>query len=133
VYSIDVPGLDLMHGFHLSVTLPMAVKHSAYAMFTEMVNLPSWIAAPVSYAMFVLPICLVLGFGTRFAALGLLVMGLTIPAFVLPEAMWAAPVFWISILVVLVSLGSGSVSIDHLIRRLYEKWTTVKSTAHATA
>jgi len=93
-------------------------------MFDKMANLPipSWIAAPVvSYAEFILPICLVLGFGARFAALGLLVMTVMISAFVAPQALWTTHIYWAAILVVLMSLGPGVVSIDHLIRRLYKR------------
>jgi len=124
VYRIDVPGFDLMQGFSLAVTVPTAVKDSTYAMFDKMANLPipSWIAAPVvSYAEFILPICLVLGFGARFAALGLLVMTVMISAFVAPQALWTTHIYWAAILVVLMSLGPGVVSIDHLIRRLYKR------------
>ncbi len=42
----------------------------------------------VGYAEFVLPVMLVLGFGTRIAALGLLIMTAMIQVFVLPEALW---------------------------------------------
>ncbi len=124
VYPIEVPGVDLLQGFGLNVTLPTAVKESTYAMFAQMANLPipSWIAAPVvSYAEFVLPICLVLGFGARFAALALLIMTVVIQAFVLPQALWTTHIYWAAILLVLISLGPGAVSIDHVIRRLYKR------------
>ena len=65
VYRLDLQVLDL------SVTVPTGVKESTYLMFDKMANLPlpSWFAAPVvSYAEFILPICLVLGLATRFAA-----------------------------------------------------------------
>ena len=65
-------------GLEFSVVLPAQIKDSTFQMFeTQYANLP---IAPMmaaylfSYAEFVLPVCLVLGFATRFAALGLLVM-----------------------------------------------------------
>jgi putative oxidoreductase len=118
VYRLDLQGFDL------SVTLPTGVKESVYLMFDKMANLPlpSWLAAPVvSYAEFIFPICLMLGFATRFAAIGLLIITAVIQVVVLPEALWSLHIYWASILLVLISLGPGVVSIDHVIRRFYEK------------
>jgi putative oxidoreductase len=117
VYRLDLQGFDL------SVTLPTGVKDSTYLMFDNMANLPvpSWLVAPVvSYAEFILPVCLMLGFATRFAAIGLLIMTAMIQV-VGPQALWSLHICWASILLVLISLGPGVVSIDHVIRRLYEK------------
>ncbi len=118
VYRLDLQGFDL------SVTVPTGVKESTYLMFDKMANLPlpSWFAAPVvSYAEFILPICLVLGLATRFAAIGLLIMTAVIQLFVVPEALWLLHIYWAAILLVLISRGPGVVSIDHGIRRLYER------------
>ncbi len=117
--SIPLSVLD----FEWSVTLPMSVREATVQEFERMANLPipAWIAAPmVSYAEFILPICLVLGLATRFAALALLVMTVVIQVFVAPEALWSTHVYWASILLVLISLGPGVVSIDHGIRRLHD-------------
>jgi len=70
----------------------------------------------VSYAEFILPIMLVLGLGTRFAALGLLIMTALIQIYVMPQALWSAHVYWASMLLVLLSLGAGQISVDHIIR-----------------
>ncbi len=118
VYRLDLQVFDL------SVTVPTGVKESTYLMFDKMANLPlpSWFAAPVvSYAEFILPICLVLGLATRFAAIGLLIMTAVIQLFVVPEALWLLHIYWAAILLVLISRGPGVVSIDHGIRRLYER------------
>ena len=77
-----VLSFDWVPGFDFSVVLPAAIKDATVQMFeTQYANLPipPAIAAPLfTYAEFVLPICLVLGFATRFAALALIVMtGLT--------------------------------------------------------
>jgi putative oxidoreductase len=118
VYRLDLQGFDL------SVTLPTGVKDSTYLMFDNMANLPipSWFVAPVvSYAEFILPVCLILGFATRFAAIGLLIMTAAIQVFAGPEALWSLHIYWASILLVLISLGPGLVSIDHVIRHFYER------------
>jgi putative oxidoreductase len=84
--------------------------------------LPSWLAAPVVCAVeFVAPICLVLGFGTRFCAIVLLVMTAVIQWVTGAAAFWSLHIYWISILLVLISLGPGLISVDHLMRYLYEK------------
>jgi putative oxidoreductase len=59
---------------------------------------------------------LVLGFGTRFAALGLMIITALIQVYVLPEALWSVHVYWAAILMVLLSRGPGPISVDHMIR-----------------
>ena len=59
----------------------------------------------VSYAEFILPVMLVLGLGTRFAALGLLIMTALIQIYVMPQALWTVHVYWAAILLVLLSRG----------------------------
>ena len=46
-----------------------------------------------------------LGFATRFAALGLLIMTALIQIYVMPEALWSVHVYWAAILLVLLSRG----------------------------
>lgn len=70
----------------------------------------------VSYAEFALPICLLLGFGTRTAAFGLLLISLMIQFCSVPMAIWSMHLYWSLMLVVLLSLGPGQISIDHIIR-----------------
>jgi putative oxidoreductase len=82
---------------------------------------PAVAAALFTYAEFVLPICLVLGFATRLAALGLLVMTLLLQFYVLPTMWWSAHVYWVSILAVLICRGPGAISIDALVRFVY-RW-----------
>jgi putative oxidoreductase len=115
-----------LRGFEeLSVVLPTAIKPSTFQMFeTDYANLPMppTVAAYLfTYAEFVLPICLVLGFASRFAALGLLVMVVLMQVYVVPGMWWAAHVYWVSILMVLLSVGPGAISIDALIRYVYER------------
>ena len=120
---VDGPHLGAsFHGFDFSVVLPMQVK--AETLFTFLgqyaaLPVPGAIAAYfVGYAEFLLPVMLVLGFGTRIAALGLLIMTAMIQVFVLPQALWSTHVYWASLLLVLLSLGPGQISIDHVIRWL---------------
>ena len=107
-----------------SVTLPMSVKDQAYQAFDQITNLPipSWITAPVvAYAEFILPIFLVLGFATRFSAFFLLIAVLAMQYLVGMQALWSLHIYWMAILMVLISLGPGVVSIDHIIRHVRGK------------
>ena len=106
--------------FDLSVVLPLQVKVETFGAFlTHYAALP---VSPVlgayllSYAEFILPICLLLGFGTRFVALGMLIMTALIQIYVLPDALWSAHVYWAAILLVLLSRGPGQISVDAIIR-----------------
>jgi hypothetical protein len=60
-------------------------------------------------------ILLVLGFATRFAALGLLLVT-ALQFYLMPAGLWTAQVYWAAILLVLLSRGAGQLSIDHIIR-----------------
>jgi putative oxidoreductase len=109
-----------VYNFDFSGVLPLQVKTEAFGAFLTQyaaVPLPPVLGAYlVSYAEFILPIMLVLGLGTRFAALGLLIMMALIDVSVVPQAMWTAHIYWAAILMVLLSLGAGQISFDHVIR-----------------
>ena len=77
---------------------------------------PAVAAYLFSYAEFVLPVCLVLGFATRLSALVLLAMTVLIQIYVVPEAFWTAHVYIFAILMVLMSVGPGAISLDAVIR-----------------
>ena len=106
--------------FDFSVVLPLQVKAETFGAFLNQyaaLPVPPVLAAYlVSYAEFILPICLVLGFGTRFAALGMLIMTALIQIYVMPEALWTVHVYWAAILLVLLSRGPGPISVDAIIR-----------------
>lgn len=118
----DYVNADFLRGFDFSVVLPMQVKAQTFTAFAVQyppMPVPPAIAAYlVSYAEFLLPLMLVLGFATRFAAVGLLVMTAMISFFVLPQAFLTTHIFWAAILMVLISRGPGQISIDHVIRTI---------------
>jgi putative oxidoreductase len=103
-----------------SVILPLQVKADTFTAFltryTAVPVPPMFGAYLVSYAEFLLPILLVLGFATRFAALGLLIITAMIQLYVLPDALWSTHIYWIAMLAVLMSIGPGAISVDHIVR-----------------
>jgi putative oxidoreductase len=108
-----------------SMTLPSEIGDAAMqTMQSQYANLPisaSTAAYIFTYAEFVLPICLVIGFATRFAAFGLLLMTLLLQLYVAPHLWWSTHVYWTAILMVLMTVGPGTISVDALIRYFYEK------------
>ena len=125
---IEGPGVPIQWpagGVDLVVTLPAAIKETTFQLFdTQYADLP--IAPPAaaylfSYAEFVLPICLLLGFATRLAAAGLLALTMLLQIYVAPAMWWPLHVYWVSILLVLVLLGPGAISIDALLRAIYRR------------
>ena len=118
---IEGPRVPLnVQDFDFSVILPLQVKVETFGVFlTKYAALPVppvLGAYLVSYAEFILPICLVLGFATRFAALGMLIMTALLQIYVMPDALWSVHVYWAAILMVLLSRGPGQISVDHIIR-----------------
>jgi putative oxidoreductase len=112
-------GLDVQ-GFHLSVLLPAQIKGeaiSALAAAHPLLPLPPLATGTLlGYAEFLLPIMLLIGFGTRFAALGLLAVTALIQLYAAPEMLWTVHIYWAAILAVLLSLGPGQISFDYIIR-----------------
>jgi len=121
----SVPFNLLGRELEFAVVLPAGIKDSTFQLFaTQYAGLPmppTLAAYLFTYAEFVLPICLVVGFATRLSALALLVMTVLIQVYVTPGALWSTHVYWIAILMVLMSVGPGAISIDRLIRYVYEK------------
>jgi putative oxidoreductase len=117
--SLNIRDLDFL------IVLPAQIKDATFRLFDTQyaaLPIPPTVAAYLfTYAEFILPVCLVIGFATRFAALGLLVMTALVQVYVMPDLWWPTHVYWIAILLVLMSVGPGAVSIDALIRYLYEK------------
>lgn len=118
---VDGPRIPInFHNFDFLLTLPMQVRPETFTLFMTnyaAIPLPATLTAYfVSYAEFVLPVLLVLGLGTRLAALGLLAITAAIQLFVLPGELWNTHVYWAAILLVLVTRGAGEFSLDHVLR-----------------
>ena len=77
---------------------------------------PLVVAHLVGSAEIVLPILLVLGLGTRFTALGLLIMTGVIQL-VVPEGWANFHLPWASMAIAIIAIGPGRLSIDHLLDR----------------
>lgn len=110
--------------FSYSLILPAQVRDDVLNGFaTQFASVPvppAFIAYGVTYAEFLLPICLAIGLGTRIAAVLLLVMTVVLQIYVAPEALWNAHVYWAAILLALMTCGPGAISLDRLIRYLYQ-------------
>ena len=79
--------------------------------------IPPELAAPLAaFSEHLFPLMLLLGLGTRYAALALLGMTAVIEIFVYPDA-WPTHVLWASCLLFLVARGGGRLSIDYLLSR----------------
>ena len=105
-------GQTKLEGWHVS--------DNAIYLFREEYRLPlidPVIAAHLAaFGEHFLPILLVLGLATRFAALALLGMTLIIEIFVYPDA-WPTHGTWAACFLLLMAQGAGAWSLDHLIRR----------------
>ena len=98
----------------------LSISEDTYFLFEEEYRLPLFnpeaAAQIATYAEHLLPLMLVLGIGSRFAALGLFVMTLTIQLFVYPDAFLSTHFGWFALALAVIARGPGRVSIDHLIR-----------------
>ncbi len=118
---VDGPRVPLnVQDFSFSFVLPTQVKAEAVTAFMisypPLPVSPALVAAVVGYAEFVLPLLLVLGLATRFAALSLLALTALFQLTVAPGALWSAHIYWAAALLVLLSQGPGRISVDALIR-----------------
>jgi putative oxidoreductase len=108
---LDPIGLQMQWGWpHISESA-LELFRSEYAL---PLLPPEWAALMAATAEHVLPLLLILGLGTRLAALGLLGMTLVIEIFVYPlafpvHALWAAAALF------LIVHGAGRQSLDHLL------------------
>ena len=114
--KIEGLAVDLVSGtFELGVP---RLSPSAVDLFRDEYRLPllspEFGATLAALGEHVLPLMLLLGLGTRFAALGLLIMTTVIQGLVYPAAypthgVWAAVLLWLML------RGPGVVSIDHVL------------------
>ncbi|MBC8998141.1 MULTISPECIES: DoxX family protein [unclassified Pseudomonas] len=79
---------------------------------------PEIAAYMAAFAEHFFPILILVGFATRFSALALLGMTLTIQLFVYPDA-YPTHGTWAAVLLYLMTTGPGKLSIDHLIAKRY--------------
>jgi putative oxidoreductase len=77
---------------------------------------PGLMAFAAGSAEIVLPILLVLGLATRFAAAGLIMMTLVVQLTV-PDG-WSLHVTWAAMALGIMAWGPGRLSVDHLVARL---------------
>jgi putative oxidoreductase len=120
--KIEGLAIDLVEGrFEWGVP---RLSASAVDLFRDEYRLPllapEWGALLAAWGEHLLPLLLLLGLGTRFAALGLLGMTAVIQLLVYPGAypthgVWAAVLLW------LMARGPGVVSLDHLLARRRER------------
>ena len=81
---------------------------------------PEIAAHLAAFAEHFFPVLILIGFATRFSALALLGMTLTIQLFVYPDA-YPTHGTWAAVLLYLMATGPGKLSIDHLIARHYNR------------
>lgn len=91
------------------------IKEGTYVLFQYEYALPlippEVAAMAAAFAEHLFPILLVVGLFTRFAALALFVMTMTIQVFVYPDA-WPTHLSWAALLTLLVVRGAGDWSLD---------------------
>ncbi|WP_265944867.1 DoxX family protein [Dechloromonas sp. A34] len=81
--------------------------------------LPPELAAPLAaFGEHLFPLLILIGLATRFSALALLVMTLTIQIFVYPDA-YPTHGVWATVLLLLIARGAGAISLDHWLFRRY--------------
>ncbi len=86
-------------------------------LFENEFGMPASLAPITMYAEHFLPILLVIGLFTRFAASGLFVMTMVIQFLVFPEAWGTVHMFWTALALILISRGGGVISLDALLTR----------------
>jgi len=106
--------------FWRSAQMKLASWDMTLALFADEYRLPllppafaAYLATGIEIAA---AVALILGLGTRVAALALLTMTLVIQLFVYPQS-YAVHLLWAGPLIYLILRGPGPLSADHLIRR----------------
>lgn len=81
---------------------------------------PEIAAHMAAFAEHFFPVLILVGFATRFSAMALLGMTLTIQLFVYPDA-YPTHGTWAAVLLYLMATGPGKLSIDHLIAHRFSR------------
>src|SRR5205085_9889911 len=79
---------------------------------------PTWAASLATFNELTFSVLIMVGLATRLATLPLLGMIAVIEVFVYPQA-WVEHLLWASILLLLLSRGAGTLSLDHWIERRF--------------
>ena len=100
------------------------LKDTTLYLFQEEYRLPlidpALAASLAAFAEHLLPILLLLGLGTRFAAAGILGMTLVIQLFVYPDA-WPTHGTWVVAMLLLIGQGGGRLSLDYGLQHLLQR------------
>jgi len=118
---LDSPPVSFtVYGADVSFMLPTHLKDAALQLFAAHfpgTTVPAAVTAGIfTWAEFILPILLVIGFATRYAATFLLVLTVLMQIYLAPGALWSLHAYLIGLLLVLMSCGPGELSIDAIIR-----------------
>jgi putative oxidoreductase len=107
--AVDIVGGTFDLGWPRLSASAVDLFHHEYQLPLLAPELAAYLAALAEH---LLPIFLLIGLGTRFAALGLLGMTLVIQVLVYPDA-YATHGTWATVLLYLIATGPGRWSIDH--------------------
>lgn len=118
--KVEGLAIDIVSG-EFSLGLPR-LSDSVVALFRDEFRLPlipPELAAPMAaFAEHLFPLLILIGLATRFSALALLVMTLTIQVFVYPDA-YPTHGVWAAVLLTLIAKGPGALSLDCLVKRRF--------------
>lgn len=109
------PQLSVATEFLFSDIFKLHIGGAAYAL-----PVPSVLAYVTACAEILLPLLLIAGLGTRFAALGLLLMTGVIQL-VVPDGWMNFHLYWAGLALAIMALGGGPLSLDALIARLWPR------------
>lgn len=112
------PAIVFLQSGRTKVEGLFSIKESTWFLFEHEYALPiipsNLAAVLATTAEHLLPALMIIGLGTRFAALGLLGMTAVIQIFVYPDA-WITHGLWASALIAMIAGGPGAWSLDRLL------------------
>jgi len=120
-----IVGSTLFAGTGHPITLPAQANDKVLAVFAKLFPDGAVSSAFIAHCFvlgeFILPICLVIGFGTRIAAALLLIATVLLEAYFVPGTLWTIHAYWGAVLLVLMTCGPGPISLDWAVRTLYRR------------